>query len=77
MLLTPPRLREEHFPETSCDIPWRLYKRQGTTSVVPRDQQRRIGLLAPASSWLQSFVVNQRPKPESKWATCGTTKVVP
>jgi hypothetical protein len=33
--------------------------------------------LAPASFCFQLFAIPQRLKPESEWAFCGTTKVVP
>jgi hypothetical protein len=39
---------------------------QGTTLVVPEEQQNRVGLLAPAIFYFQLFAIPRRLKPESK-----------
>jgi hypothetical protein len=51
-------------------------KRQGTTSVVPKEEQKVTWALAPAI-FFQLFMIPQRLKPESYLARFGTTEVVP
>jgi len=65
------------FNRATCKIPLRLHEASGHDFSRAASSARRCWALAPASFCFQLFAVQQRLKPESEWAFCGTTEVVP